>query len=153
MKYIKVFTDFRELMEPLNDGERGRLFTAMLAYGADGAEPILKGSERFLWPAARQIIDRETEAYESKVRHLRRGRGPVSGETHAVSEKERSVSEEDKDKDKDKEKEKDKDKDKDKERDKEKEREESLSPKNRCVHPKNRPPGGGIHGREKKRPP
>ena len=86
MKYIKVFTDFLKLMEPLSDGERRRLFTAMLAYGADGAEPTLTGSERFLWPAARQIIDREAEAYEQKVRRLWRGRGPVTKESFSVTE-------------------------------------------------------------------
>ena len=94
MKYIKVFTDFRELMEPLSDGERGRLFSAMLAYGADGADPGLTGSERFLWPAARQLIDREAESYQQKVRHLRRGRGPVSKETSSVTEEDKDKEQE-----------------------------------------------------------
>lgn len=67
MTYLKVYTDFRELMEPLSDEERGRLFMAMLAYAADGATPALESNERFVWPMARRIIDREAEAYESKV--------------------------------------------------------------------------------------
>ena len=74
MKYLKVFTDFREIMEPLNDRERGRLFMAMLAYAADGAEPSLEGKERILWPVARQLIDREAEAYEAKVASVTRAR-------------------------------------------------------------------------------
>lgn len=104
MKYLKVFTDFLEVAEGLSDGALARLFRAMLRYALDGTEPQMKSSERALWTVARQNIDRETAAYESKVKHLQRGRSSVSKTT-------RSVSEEDKDKEKEKDKEKDKDKD------------------------------------------
>ena len=67
MTYLKVYTDFGELMEPLKNEERGRLFMAMLAYAQDGTAPALEGNERFVWPMARRIIDREAEAYESKA--------------------------------------------------------------------------------------
>ena len=115
MKYVKVFTDFGEVMETLRDEEKGRLFTAMLAYARDGIEPRLPGNERFIWAVARQTIDREKEAYERKVKHLRRGRGPVSEEDGPVSEEKASVSEEDKGKDEDNDKDEDKDKDEKKE--------------------------------------
>ena len=78
MQYLKVFTDFKEFMEPLNDEEKGRLFVAMLDYAQDGSEPGLEGNERFVWAMAKRIIDREAAAYESKVKHLRRGAAPVS---------------------------------------------------------------------------
>jgi hypothetical protein len=67
MTYLKVFTDFRELMEPLSAEEKGRLFEAMLSYAMDGAEAVLEGNERFIWPVARRTIDQEAAAYESKV--------------------------------------------------------------------------------------
>ena len=67
MTYLKVFTDFRELMEPLDHEEKGRLFEAMLAYAMDGVETALEGNERFIWPVARRTIDQEAAAYESKV--------------------------------------------------------------------------------------
>ena len=102
MKYLKVFTDFLEVAEGLSDGALARLFRAMLRYALDGTEPQMKSSERALWTVARQNIDRETAAYESKVKHLQRGRASVSKTTRSVSEE-----------DKDKEKEKDKDNDKD----------------------------------------
>ena len=102
MKYLKVFTDFLEVAEGLSDAGTGRLFRAMLRYALDGTEPQMKSSERALWTVARQNIDRETAAYESKVKHLQRGRSSVSKTTRSVSEE-----------DKDKEKEKDNDKDKD----------------------------------------
>ena len=67
MTYLKVFTDLRELMEPLTAAEKGRLFEAMLSYAMDGAETALEGNERFLWPVVRRTIDQEAAAYESKV--------------------------------------------------------------------------------------
>ncbi|MBQ3652127.1 MAG: hypothetical protein II959_06795, partial [Clostridia bacterium] len=67
MKYLKVFTDFLEVAEGLSDGALARLFRAMLRYALDGTEPQMKSSERALWTVARQNIDRETAAYESKV--------------------------------------------------------------------------------------
>ena len=120
MQYLKVFTDFKEFMEPLNDEEKGRLFVAMLDYAQDGSEPGLEGNERFVWAMAKRIIDREAAAYESKVKHLRRGAAPVSEEASPVSEAQGSVSY--------KEKEYEKDKDKEKENEKEEENsKESLS--------------------------
>ena len=103
MKYLKVFTDFLDVVEPLDDEECGRLFKAMLGYSLDGREPQLTGNERFLWVVARQHMDREAEVYEKKVKHLKRGNVPVT-------EKKGSVSEQDKDKEKDNDKDKDKDK-------------------------------------------
>ena len=103
MKYLKIFTDFLDVVEPLDDEECGRLFKAMLGYSLDGREPQLTGNERFLWVVARQHMDREAEVYEKKVKHLKRGNVPVT-------EKKGSVSEQDKDKEKDNDKDKDKDK-------------------------------------------
>ena len=102
MKYLKIFTDFLDVVAPLDDEECGRLFKAMLGYSLDGREPQLTGNERFLWVVARQHMDREAEVYEKKVKHLKRGNVPVT-------EKKGSVSEQDKDKEKDKDKDKDKD--------------------------------------------
>ena len=102
MKYLKIFTDFLDVVEPLDDEECGRLFKAMLGYSLDGREPQLTGNERFLWVVARQHMDREAEVYEKKVKHLKRGNVPVT-------EKKGSVSEQDKDKEKDNDKDKDKD--------------------------------------------
>lgn len=74
MTYLKVFTDFRELMEPLDHAEKGRLFEAMLRYAEDSTEPVLEGNERFVWAMARRIIDREAEVYQEKVNSAGRAR-------------------------------------------------------------------------------
>lgn len=64
MEYLKVWTSFRELLEPLNKSERGRLFTAMLEYAETGKVPELKGNERYVWPAAKQSIDNTRDKSE-----------------------------------------------------------------------------------------
>ena len=102
MKYLKIFTDFLDVVEPLGDSAAGRLFKAMLRYALDGTAPVLRGKEGVAWTVARQHMDREAEVYEKKVKHLKRGNVPVT-------EKKGSVSEQDKDKEKDKDKDKDKD--------------------------------------------
>lgn len=67
MKYLKVFTDFVSSLEPLGDAECGRLFKAMLEYARTGQEPDFRGNERFIWPTAKQSIDRDSETYRRKV--------------------------------------------------------------------------------------
>lgn len=58
MKYLKVWTSFRDVMRPLSDAERGRLFDMMLCYAENCEEPAdFAGNERFVWPAAKQWID------------------------------------------------------------------------------------------------
>ena len=65
MKYLKVWTSFRDVIQPLSDAEKGRLFDAMLIYTEDGTEPAdFAGNERFVWPAAKQIIDLAAEKAE-----------------------------------------------------------------------------------------
>ena len=63
MKYLKIFTDFLEDIEPLSTEERGRLFTSMLLYARSGEVTELPGNERFVWPLAKRYIDTQAEAY------------------------------------------------------------------------------------------
>lgn len=117
MDYIKVFTDFVKVMEPLGDAERGRLFTAMLEYAERGTEPNFRGNERFIWPAAKLNIDRCAEEYEkmtSKNRENGKKGGRPSKKQNPVGFNENpknpavfleTQKSQDKDKDKDKDKE------------------------------------------------
>lgn len=66
MLYLKLYTDFVDVLEPLDDEETGRLFRAMLRYAADGEIPELIGNEKFLWPVAKQGIDRTAEVSETR---------------------------------------------------------------------------------------
>ena len=120
MRYMKIFTDFMDVLEPLNEAEAGRLFLAMLRYAADGAEPEPVGNERFLWRVAKQHLDREAEAYEAKAEACREA-GRRSGEARKRTKAKqneptatiRNQTNQDNDKDNDKDKNNDKEKDKD----------------------------------------
>ena len=65
VKYLKVWTNFLELMKTLEYDEIGRLFEMMLVYAESGKEPeMINGNERFLWPVAKQQIDLAAEKNE-----------------------------------------------------------------------------------------
>ena len=109
MKYLKVFTDFAEVMEPLSDAERGRLFTAMLQYALTGEAGALTGAERYVWPTAKQNIDRtRAETERNAACGSKGGRPKKAKETDLnrkkAEETERNRKKADKDKDKDKDK-------------------------------------------------
>ena len=109
MRYLKVFTDFAEVIEPLSEAERGRLFTAMLQYASTGETAELKGAERFVWPTAKQNIDRtRVEAERNAACGSKGGRPKKPTETDLNRKKptetdlNRKKADKDKDKDKDK---------------------------------------------------
>lgn len=88
MEYLKIWTDFREVMEPLNDAEKGRLFDAMLVYAADGEELHLTGNERFIWAYARQSIDRaRAESERLRMNGLKGGRPKKQKEPEETKQK------------------------------------------------------------------
>lgn len=64
LKYVQIYFDFLNSIEPLDDAERGRLFTAILRYASTGELPDLEGNERFIFPTARAMIDRDQEQYK-----------------------------------------------------------------------------------------
>ena len=109
--YIKIFHDCLECMEPLDDAERGRLFTALLEYARTGEAPALQGNERFVFPALRTQLDRDAASYESlcetNQRNGARG-GRPSRKPSGFSETEKTQDKQDhNEKDKDKAKDKD----------------------------------------------
>ena len=103
MKYLKVFVDFADKIELLGDAERGRLFTAMLKYASSGAEPDLRGNERFIWQTAKSEIDRQAESYKSICETNKRIATERYGALRTVTERNGACQDKDKDKDKDKE--------------------------------------------------
>lgn len=65
MKYLKVWTSFRDLLHRLEFDEIGRLFLMMLEYAETGIEPDeFIGNEAFLFPVAKQMIDLASEKNE-----------------------------------------------------------------------------------------
>ena len=77
MKYLKIWTSFREVMTPLSDEEAGRLFRQMLNYAETGeTPPDFQGNERFIFPAAKQMIDLAAEKAETLRQNGTRGGRP-----------------------------------------------------------------------------
>ena len=114
MEYLKVWCSFAEIIEPLNDSERGRLFTAMLVYAESGELPEFKGNERYVWPIAKQSIDRaREESHKGRENGSKGGRPQKPEETNRnqtkpteTTENQQEPTESYKDKDKVKDKEK-----------------------------------------------
>jgi hypothetical protein len=66
--YIKLWVkDYRALLEPFSEAERGRILWAMMDYKESGTEPSFLGNERFVWAAIKAKIDASNEAYERQA--------------------------------------------------------------------------------------
>lgn len=112
--YIKVYKDFISIAEALDNGQRGKLFLAILQY-ANGQEPTgLSGAEYIAFLTIKAQIDRDQSEYASKSEKNREN-GRKGGRPKKANgfEENRTVFSEtqksqDKEKDKDKEEEKDK---------------------------------------------
>lgn len=76
MKYLKVWTNFRDVIQTLDDSEKGRLFDSMLLYADTGEEPKqFIGNERVIWPVAKRDIDMAMEWRETcRANGLKGGR-------------------------------------------------------------------------------
>lgn len=123
MTYFKLFYDSLELLEPLTDTERGRLFTAVLEYANTGEIPALTGNERFIFPIFRQQVDRDKAEYEQFV-HSQRVKGAKGGRPRTCKENPELFSDAAKTQDKDKDKDQDKDQDKGQDQDKDEDEDE-----------------------------
>lgn len=122
MVYIKVYKDFISIAEALDNGQRGRLFLAMLQY-INGIEPEgLSGAEYIAFLTIKNQIDRDQSEYsawsETNRENGRKGGRPKKPNGFEENRKNRTVFEE-KPKNPKKEKEEEKEEDKDKEKDKE----------------------------------
>jgi hypothetical protein len=83
MEYLKIWTNFRDSISPLNDAEKGRLFDAMLLYAETGEQTDFKGNERYIWPTAKQAIDRAAQKAETlRQNGSKGGRPPKKAETN-----------------------------------------------------------------------
>ncbi|MCI8594923.1 MAG: hypothetical protein HFF09_06670 [Oscillospiraceae bacterium] len=79
MEYFCAYHSYREWMTMLSDAERGRLFSALLAYSSGEAAPELSGREAVIFPAMRWNIDRDRQTYADKCERNRRN-GAKGGE-------------------------------------------------------------------------
>lgn len=78
--FLKVYFDFDEKTEELNDGEKGRLLLAMYRYAKTAEKPSLTGNERFLFATFKGDIDRDIATYNAKVANGSLGGRPAMNE-------------------------------------------------------------------------
>lgn len=97
-EFFQAYHSYLEVLEPLTDAQRGRLFTALLRYSITGEEPELHGNERFVFPAMRQQIDRDARRYDEKcavnrqnARQRYADTGGVRTDADAAKEKEKET--------------------------------------------------------------
>ena len=76
LSFIKVYFDFEERTEMLNEVEQGRLLLTMLRYAQGKTLPELKGNERFLFPVFKADLDRDAASYSAKVINGTKGGRP-----------------------------------------------------------------------------
>lgn len=67
-EYVCLYHSFLDVIQPLNDEERGRLLTAILIYGKTGTPPDMAGNERFVFPSIRSQMDRDDEKYAERCK-------------------------------------------------------------------------------------
>jgi hypothetical protein len=123
-EYFHAYHSYIDAIEPLNDAERGRLFTACLYYSMTGEVPELRGNERFVFAGMKSQIDRDTKQYETRCETNRRN-GSTGGQSKPSEHNQPLPNTADgyQTPPKEKEKEKAKEKAKGKEKEKEKEKE------------------------------
>ena len=68
LEFFNAYHSYLKSIEPLNEAERGRLFTACLEYSMTGVMPELKGNERFVFPSMAAQIDRDKAKYTERCR-------------------------------------------------------------------------------------
>lgn len=97
-EFFCAYHSYLETMEALTDAEKGRLFTACLIYSKTGEVPQLSGNERFVFPAFKGQIDRDTSKFEAKCQKNRESAGKrwnananehISSDTKYAKEKEK----------------------------------------------------------------
>ncbi|MDP3447882.1 MAG: DUF6291 domain-containing protein [Eubacteriales bacterium] len=79
-EYFNAYHSYLEAIEPLNDAERGRLFTACLYYSMTGEVLELRGNERFAFAGMKSQIDRDSKQYENRCETNRKN-GSLGGQT------------------------------------------------------------------------
>ena len=113
LESFNAYHSYLTAIEPLNDAERGRLFTALLTYSSTGEVPDLRGNERFVFPQMKWQIDRDKSSYNDfcarQTENGKKGGRPKkptvnfeTQKTQAFFEKPKKAIDKDKDKDKDK---------------------------------------------------
>lgn len=77
-KYVKCWCDWRQKMTALTYEEKGRLLDAILEYRDTGNIIDMPGNEKILFPVFQIEVDRDREAYDTKVLNGKKGGAPIT---------------------------------------------------------------------------
>ena len=110
MSYIKIYHDSIEAVNTLSPSEAGRLFVALLKYGATGEMVTLDGKESGIFWMMKAQIDRDTAEYIKKVEYGKKGGRPEKTKSESLQKKpigygKKPIGKQEKEKEKEKEKE------------------------------------------------
>ena len=109
--YFLAYFSYLDAIEPLDDAERGRLFTACLHYAKTGKAPILTGNERFVFGVCKSQIDRDKETHVRKCETNRKNGASAAERSQSLPNGGKTRKEKEKEKEKEREKEKENAKD------------------------------------------
>ena len=68
LPYIKIYPDFIDVVQELDNGARGRLFLAIMQYANGDETAELTGAERIAFIVMKGQIDRDATAYEANAK-------------------------------------------------------------------------------------
>lgn len=95
LESFNAYHSYLTAIEPLNDAERGRLFTALLIYSSTGEVPDLRGNERFVFPQMKWQIDRDKGNYNDfcarQSENGKKGGRPKKPSVNSETQKTRSL--------------------------------------------------------------
>lgn len=83
------FTEMRPVIALLSAEERGELLMKIFDYAEYGAEPSFGSGDRLesVWPLARKMVDRNTEAYQEKCERAKKAVQARWDRAHGVSQR------------------------------------------------------------------
>ena len=119
LTFLKLYADMEPLFEPFADEEKGRLFSALMAYVFRGEDTDFEGNERFLWPVLRRHADACAENSRKMAENGAHGGKVKAGKANGSKKKQTEANDSQKEKEKEKEKEEEQEKEEEEEKEKE----------------------------------
>ena len=92
--YIKMFSDWEELLEPFDDAQRGQLLNAMMRYAFHGEDTVFppENPARYVWPVFRRLMDQAESKSAAQAANARGGKN-TTGDDRPSTRKPRKAKE------------------------------------------------------------
>lgn len=90
MRGIFLPADFDSWISPLNDEERGRLLTAILAYSNHGQVEQMHGAEKYIFPILKAHLD-EQQTKKEEISKMRSAAGKKGGRPPSARKQDKAI--------------------------------------------------------------